>query len=457
MRCGSSGAIPSRTPSPCTIAVIGSGLSPERASLALRNLLRRFTDVCNAINYAHGRGILHRDLKPGNIILGKHGETLVVDWGLAKLVGRTELDAATDERTLVPSSASGSAETLPGSALGTPAYMSPEQARGDLDRLGPRSDVYSLGATLYCLLTGKRPFEGDDVGAVLRAVQNGAFSSPRTMDPSIDPALEAVCQKAMATMPEGRYATPRALADDIERWMADEPVSARREPFGERARRWMRRRRTAVTAAAAALIVATIGLASILAVQARANGQLKEANRQIQARFDLALEAIRTFHTGVSEDVLLENDNLKPVRDRLLRARPSSTSDYGTSSRARVIAVPSARWDRPTRRWRCWRARSARRSRRSRATGRRWRCAGTSRRGGRRRRGESGGRPHATRTGHSSAGNRADGRGSDFVRGRANAAGWPDPRPRHGRSIPVRPGACLHGHCLFAQADRKAR
>ena len=92
------------------------------------------------------------------------------------------------------------------------------------------------------------------------------------MDPSIDPALEAVCLKAMATAPEDRYATPRELADDVERWMADEPVSARPEPFAERARRWMRRRRTAVTAAAAALVVATVGLASVLAVQARANG-----------------------------------------------------------------------------------------------------------------------------------------------------------------------------------------
>ena len=108
--------------------------------------------------------------------------------------------------------------------------MSPEQAAGDLDRLGPRSDVYSLGATLYSLLTGQPPFEGDDLGAVLRAVQEGAFPPPR-VDPSIDPALEAVCLKAMATSPEDRYATPRALAEDVERWSADEPVSAWREPF----------------------------------------------------------------------------------------------------------------------------------------------------------------------------------------------------------------------------------
>src|SRR4029077_4338809 len=156
--------------------------------------------------------------------VGRHGETLVVDWGLAKATGKAEPGA--EERTLMPSSASGSAETLPGSALGTPAYMSPEQARGDLDRLGPRSDVYSLGATLFCLLTGKPPFEGNDVGDVLRAVQTAEFSIPRPLDPTIDRALEAVCLKAMALRPEDRYLSPRALADDVERWTADEPVTA---------------------------------------------------------------------------------------------------------------------------------------------------------------------------------------------------------------------------------------
>src|SRR6185437_5357878 len=125
--------------------------------------------------------------------------------------------------------------------------------------LGPQSDVYSLGATLYCLLTGKPPFEGE-VGDVLRAVQRGAVAPPRKLDPTIDAALEAVCLKAMALKPGDRYPAPRALADDVERWMADEPVTAWREPFGRRLRRWARRNRTIVTAAAALLLTAVVAL-----------------------------------------------------------------------------------------------------------------------------------------------------------------------------------------------------
>jgi serine/threonine-protein kinase len=312
--------------------------SPDATPLALRKLLRRFLDVCNAIDYAHSRGVLHRDIKPGNIIVGKHGETLVVDWGLAKALGRS--DPGSGERTLVPSSASGSAETLPGSALGTPAYMSPEQASGDLDRLGACSDVYSLGATLYYLLTGKPPLEGDDVGEVLRKVQRGEFPPPRQIDTSIDPALEAVCKKAMSTNPDERYASCRALAEDVERWMADEPVSAWHEPWTRTLMRWLTRHRVRVTAAGAAGLVALVGAAVVLGVQTRANAALKAANADLavantkvsranadlaaanereRARFALAQEAIRTFHTGVSDDVLLKQEEFKALRATLLR------------------------------------------------------------------------------------------------------------------------------------------
>jgi serine/threonine protein kinase len=299
---------------------------PGRRSLGLLKLLRRFLAVCDAIDYAHSRGILHRDLKPANVVLGKHGETLVVDWGLAKAMGRTEPGVDSDERILVPSSSSGSAETLPGSALGTPAFMSPEQARGEIDRLGPRSDVYSLGATLYCLLTGQAPVEGEDVGAVLRAVQKGDFAPPRRLDPAIDPALEAVCLRAMALRPEDRYATPRALAEDIEHWMADEPVAAWREPWTRRARRWERRHRTAVMAATSAVLVALAGMFSVLVVQARANSELTRSNNALAAanerereRFALAMDAVKLFHGEVSEDLLLKEKPFEALRTKLLR------------------------------------------------------------------------------------------------------------------------------------------
>ncbi len=180
------------------------GGGPSQAPVAsrdleLRKLLRRFTDVCNAIEYAHSRGVLHRDIKPGNIIVGRHGETLVVDWGLAKATGTSDPSAV--ERTLMPASASGSSETLPGSALGTPSYMSPEQAEGNLEVLGPRSDVYSLGATLYCLLTGRAPVAGDDVGAILRGPAGRIRAA--TADQPVDR------QTARGGLPEGDGAAPR--------------------------------------------------------------------------------------------------------------------------------------------------------------------------------------------------------------------------------------------------------
>ena len=233
-------------------------------TLALQKLLRRFLDVCNAIDYAHSRGVLHRDLKPGNIMLGKYGETLVVDWGLAKTVGRTEAapgSATLDDRTLVPELGSDVRGTEVGARLGTPAYMSPEQAAGRIDELGPASDVYSMGATLYCLLTGRAPFSDTDIVELLRKVERGDFPAPRKLEAWIDPALEAICLKAMATDSAQRYRTPRALADDVEHWLADEPVSAWREPLVRRLRRWGRRHRLVVTGLAATLLVAVAALA----------------------------------------------------------------------------------------------------------------------------------------------------------------------------------------------------
>jgi WD40 repeat protein/serine/threonine protein kinase len=192
---------------------------PAERELTFRRLLRSLIDTCNAVAYAHSRGVLHRDLKPENIMLGPFGETLVVDWGVAKPMGGPDGEPAAgsspgelgDESSL----------TRPGSAIGTPQYMSPEQAAGDLDRVEPASDVYGLGATLYCLLVGHGPFPSGGVADVLKRVSRGIFPAPRRLRKSIDPTLEAICLKAMSLRPEDRHATPLALAEEIEAWLAD--------------------------------------------------------------------------------------------------------------------------------------------------------------------------------------------------------------------------------------------
>ncbi len=266
---------------------------PRRWNLELRQLLNRFLVVCNVMDYAHSRGVIHRDIKPANILLGPYGETLVVDWGLAKVVGRGEeiSGSGAAEPTLQPrsKSMSSSSETLPGTALGTPAYMSPEQSEGRLEQVGPLSDVYSLGATLYCLLTGKPPIEETDVGTALRRVQRGDFPPPRAIKPGTPQPLEAIALKAMALKPEERYASPRALADDLERWLADEPVAVIREPLATRLSRWARRHRTLAAGIGALLVTAVVALAISTALI----GREQAATERQRARAALAAETLR--------------------------------------------------------------------------------------------------------------------------------------------------------------------
>jgi serine/threonine-protein kinase len=233
----------------------------SRRAVEFRELLGRFIAVCNTVAYAHSRGVLHRDLKPANIILGKYGETLIIDWGLAKVLGEDEVPESSrlDESLFHPGG--GAAPTKIGTLVGTPQYMSPEQASGRLELLSAASDVYSLGATLYCLLTGQAPCTDEKTSEVVRKVQQGEIAQPRQVNKNISPALEAICLKAMATNPMERYRRPKLLANDLENWLADEPVSAYSEPLVERAIRWGRRHLLIVSVAIAVLTITVIALA----------------------------------------------------------------------------------------------------------------------------------------------------------------------------------------------------
>ncbi len=257
-------------------------LEKKFESLEFRKLLGRFVDVCNAIAYANARGILHRDLKPGNIMLGKYGETLVVDWGLAKPLGRSAQTAqVSGEQTLLPSSGSASAPTLLGSAIGTPAYMPPEQAAGDMEALGPASDVYSLGATLHFLLTGQAPVQGNSVAEVLDKVRAGDILSADKIEPHVPKPLAAICSRAMAKSPAARYATSQDLADEIERYLGDEPTLAYPESLVLKSRRWIRKHPRLVTSLAASLLVGLTSAVVIAAIVSSKNDQLNTANLRL--------------------------------------------------------------------------------------------------------------------------------------------------------------------------------
>lgn len=255
-------------------------LSSHAKQVEIRKLVTRLVDVCNAVHYAHSKGVLHRDIKPGNIMLGKFGETFVVDWGLARTPNR---DSAIDESNyasvLIPSGDDAPTPTRQGTAVGTPEYMSPEQAAGRLSELSPASDVFSLGATLYCILTGKHPTSENE--NTDRSLNYGKFLTPIQLYHEAPRALSAICMKALATDVSARYSTVDDFSADLDAWLADEPVQAYREPLKERTARWLRTHRT--MAATIAGITVTCLLASVLLlVRAQQhNRELFEANQKI--------------------------------------------------------------------------------------------------------------------------------------------------------------------------------
>ncbi len=267
--------------------------------LDLLGLLNAFVGVCNAVAFAHSRGVIHRDLKGQNVVLGDYGEVVVLDWGLAKLV-----DGPDGERhplSVTPETDRPRAATLTGQALGTPSYMAPEQAAGRLDAIDRRTDVYGLGAILYEILTGQPPFVGSDTQDLLRRVSEEDAVPPRRVDPAAPAALEAVCLKAMARAPDRRYATAAEVGREVQRFLADEPVSARREPLATRLGRWGRRHKTLVTGTALALVLATAALAVGSVMVGREHAVAVRQRDRAESNLALATQVVEEMYTEVAE------------------------------------------------------------------------------------------------------------------------------------------------------------
>lgn len=356
--------------------------SPEWA-ITRRKLLGNFVDVCNAIAFAHDRGVLHRDLKPLNVMLGAFGETLVLDWGLAKVLedeaeaaasdgtqitadpgafsvdGETVMEdsaapttgatgasaaATTGDQTQVLDSKDGSAsaaagvtaaaahaasaaaggqsqvsfggtkthvrtdvrtagsQTMMGSIMGTPAYMPPEQAKGKLDEIDPRADIYSLGGILYKLLTNRQPIQkGKNIKELLKRVIDGEIIPPRQHEASIDKPLEAICLKALATKRKDRYQSALDIVKDVEAFLADEPVSCFEDPPLVKARRWVKKNQrtvVGVSTTVAAVLVFWIGSSIVHAstlsgIRSFAAEQLKAAEESAdKGEFETAATAL---------------------------------------------------------------------------------------------------------------------------------------------------------------------
>ena len=334
-------------------------------SLDFQKLLRRFLSVCDTVAYAHSRGVIHRDIKPQNILIGPFGETLLVDWGLAKVSPtedqetsskNSDSDTSHDRIPVVPewsqssSMADWSVELTQsiGSLIGTPAYMSPEQASGDASSIGPMSDVYSLGATLHSLLTGRSRFGDSDVPDTIQKIMSGGFQRPREWNRSIPLPLEAICLKAMALLPKDRYHTAIALSQDIEHYLADEPVGVARESIAGLLTRWGRRNRNlAIGGSAALLLVTCVSLVATFRIHGerlRADRESIEA-RKVTARlaFDRGYQMIeqhqfgegllwleRSLHHTPSSDTAMRRvilSNIAAAKNHLLHRQATFSHD----------------------------------------------------------------------------------------------------------------------------------
>ncbi|MGE3820515.1 MAG: protein kinase, partial [Isosphaeraceae bacterium] len=295
-------------------------LTPGARSIGRVQLLGTFLDVLRAVEFAHDQGTIHRDLTPRNILLGDYGETIILDWGLARGPRSPSLDVRTQVDSLDDHPEPGL--TDPGTVMGTPPYMAPEQSVGRNDRVDRRSDVYALGVILQEVLTGVLP-------------------ERLALPLDVSPALVAICRKATARNQDARYPDAKAFREDLERCLADEPVSAYSEPWTARLVRWGRRRRRLVTTAGVGLAVGLVVSASMLVV-------LLEVNRRLNRATEAATIGKRQAESQrLKAEAALEQTRITLDRNLVLQAYGELANNNPTRARALLEACrPSGRdWE----------------------------------------------------------------------------------------------------------------
>ncbi|MFT3693263.1 MAG: protein kinase [Kofleriaceae bacterium] len=262
---------------PLDKAIAEATTLPQRLAL-----LPTVLAVADAMAYAHSEQIIHRDLKPANILVGRYGETIVIDWGLAKDLTKQERDTAEPNRD----DADG-VQTVAGTMMGTPAYMAPEQAAGEA--VDARTDVYALGALLYQVVSGAIPHEGNSVDEMVRHVLGGDVRPLTERVPDVPRDLAAIVTKAMALEPAKRYPNAQGFADDLRRYSTGQLVASHTYRTGELLRRWLVQHRGAVTVAAAALVVvgaiATLSIRNIVIARADATASREVARLRLAASY----------------------------------------------------------------------------------------------------------------------------------------------------------------------------
>jgi WD40 repeat protein len=263
-------------------------------------LLSHFVDLCNAIAFAHSKGVIHRDIKPDNVMLGEFGETLVLDWGLAKVLAEPELDApAAPSPTPAISADTGGDLTMDGSFMGTPSYVSPEQAAGRLADIDARTDIWSLGAMLYEILTGHPPFPGRTATEVLVRVLTDPVVPPRDLDPAVPSDLSSVCEKALRRDRNGRYSSARFLAEEVEAYRAGRRVMAHEYSAWEHLKRFAAQKKGLMAAVASILAVILAALV-IVATSYSSERAARESAQAATAREQTARRRERLERLGAS-------------------------------------------------------------------------------------------------------------------------------------------------------------